>query len=308
MSSIPQIDEMVEVAGRTLRAAGYEVIGFQRTFNRAEFRCVINTKLGAIVRFLFVFSSDSEFQPDDLTEFRHVADSQGLALIVVSGSGAENQVSWMDFLRAMGGAVPSWRALQPNYRDALLTASTNTVPPGESGEAWALFEDLIADGLEFAFGRKVRRFGGRRRGQKVSDMIAQLPESDLLIVDGKATASEFDAGWPQLRALAEYVEKQRARQNGLNEILAALIFSRAFQQDNARLRGASDEFFASARVPLCFMTANTLAFMIEAFRENLGLRNVIRWRSLFVGGLIEDAKLSKLIREAKQERIEPGEI
>jgi len=308
MSSTPKIDEIVEIASRTIRAAGYEVFEFQRTFNRAEFRCAISTRLGATVRFLFVFTSEIEFQPEELIDFRHVADTQGLALIVISIAGAEDQVSWPDFLRAMGGAVPSWRALQPNYRDALLTASRNKLPTGESGEAWALFEDLIADGLEFALGRKVRSFGGRRRGQKVSDMIAQLPEFDLLVVDGKATEKEFDAGWPQLRAIAEYVEKQKVRQNGLNRILAAVIFSSAFQQDIQGLRSASDEFLATVGVPLCFMTASTLAFMVESFRDNPHLRNAIRWKAVFVGGLIEDARLSRLIEEAKQERVEIREI
>jgi len=308
MSSASQIDEMVQIASRTLRAAGYEVFEFQRTFNRAEFRCSINTKLGATVRFLFVFTSELEFKPEELTEFRHVAATQGLALIVISVAGGENQVSWTDFVRALGGAVPSWRALQPNYREALLAASRNILPAGESGEAWALFEDLIADGLEFTLGRKVRSFGGRRRGQKVSDMVAQLPEFDLLVVDGKATEKGFDAGWPHLRALVEYVEKQKIRQNGLNKILAAVIFSSAFQQNAQGLRNASDEFMATAGVPLCFMTASTLAFMVETFRNNPDLRNTIRWKAVFVGGLIEDSRLFKLIEEAKHERVESREI
>lgn len=308
MDSPPQIDEIVEVASRTLRAAGYEVFEFQRTYNRAEFRCTISTQLGATVRFLFVFTADNEFKPEELAEFRHVADTQGLALIVVSTAGAEGQVGWPDFLRSLGGAVPSWRALEANYRDALLTASRNRLPAGETGEAWALFEDLVADGLEFALGRKVRRFGGRRRGQKVSDMIAQLPEFDLLVVDAKATENEFDAGWPHLRALVEYVNKQKTRQNGLNKVIAAIIVSSAFQQDSQTLRNASDEFLAATAVPLCFVTASTLASMIESFRQSPHLRNAVRWKAAFVGGLIEEAKVSKLIEEAQQERVESRQI
>jgi len=307
-STTPQIDEIVQIAGRTLRAVGYEIFEFQRTFNRAEFRCCISTKLGATVRFLFVFTSAPQFKSEELTEFRHVAETQGLALISISGVGAEGQVSWADFLRAMGGPVPSWRALQPNYSEVLLTASRNKLPAGESGEAWALFEDLIADGLEFSLGRKVHSFGGRLRGQKVSDLIAQLPEFDLLVVDGKATEKEFDAGWPNLRALAEYVEKQKIRQNGLNRILAAVIFSSAFKQDSKSLRDALDEFMAATGVPLCFMTAGALAFMVELFRKNPELRNAIRWKAVFVGGLIGEPKISKLTEEAKIERIESREI
>jgi hypothetical protein len=308
MNPTPQIDEIVEVANRTLRAAGYEVFEFQRTLNRAEFRCRITSRLGAVISFLFVFTSKGEFSTEETAELQHVSSTQGLARVLVSLNGDQGQVSWADFLRAMGGAVPSWRALQPNYKEILLTASQDTLPPGETGEAWALFEDLIADGLEFALGRRVRRFGGRRRGQKVSDMIAQLPDFDLLVVDAKATKGQFDSGWPNLRPLVEYVLKQQVRQSGLNNVLAALIVSSEFRQDSEGLRSSSDEFLASTHVPLCFLSARILALMIHTFREKPRLRNAIRWSALFTGGLIDDAKLTRLINEAERECVEDREM
>jgi hypothetical protein len=304
MSQALQIDELVQAANRTLRAAGYEVNEFQRTLNNAEFRCAINSRLGASLSFLFAFTSAETFSPEKLAELAHVSESQHLALVAVSLYGGDGQVSWANFLRAMGGEVPSWRALQPNYREALITAARDTLPNGETGEAWVLFEELVADGLEFVLGRRVRRFGGKRRGQKVSDMIAQLPNFKLLVVDAKASGSAFNAGWPQLRALNEYVKKQQIRQNGTNEVLAALIVSSAFKQVESGLRMRAEEFLAEARVPLCFTTADTLASMVECFRESPQLRNSLRWYSLFTGGLIEKARVDRAVKEAVDEFVE----
>ena len=307
METDPSIEEIVEVANRTLRAAGYEVYEFQRTHNHAEFRCRIGSRLGPMIPFFFAFTSAEQFPRAYEEAVGQLSEAQGLALVLVSAGGGEGQLSWLDFLRAMGGAVPSWRALQPNYRDALLTASMDQLPSGEIGEAWVVFEDLIADGLEFALGRRVRRLGGRRRGQRVSDMIAQLPNFELLLIDGKATKTSFDAGWPQLRALVEYVKKQQLRQNGHNNVIAALVMSSNFKQAGAGLRTISDEFFAQTRVPLCFMTARTLVSIVGALKDKPSLRNALSWNSVFVGGLVEDSKFAKLLEEARSEQIESRE-
>jgi hypothetical protein len=308
MSSEPKIDEVIEVASRTLRAAGYEVFEFQRSLNRAEFRCRISSRLGAVIRFMFCFTSGDEFPDNQIEELQHLAESQALSLILVSQKGSEGGMSWSDFLRAMGGAVPSWRALQTNFRHALLVASRNKLPEDEVGEAWALFEDLIRDGLEFVLGRKVRSFGGRRRGQKVSDMIAQLPNFDLLVVDAKATEKCFDASWPQMRPLVEYVKKQQLRQSGLNNVIAALIVSSQFKQNEHQLRGISDAFIAETRVPACFMTAETLAILIETFRASPLLRNAVQWSAVFTGGLVAEDKVLKLIEEARSEYVEGRDL
>jgi hypothetical protein len=72
------------------------------------------------------------------------------------------------------------------------------------GEAWRFFEDLVADGFDLVFGRKERRMGARRRGQRVGDMITQIPDGAVLVVDPKATAGAFSAAISELRPLIEY--------------------------------------------------------------------------------------------------------
>ena len=139
-----------------------------------------------------------------------------------------NQLGWTEFLEVMGGAVPSWKALTDEYLEHLQKASKNEIPSGLTGEAWWIFESLVADGLEFCFGRRVNRLGGQRRGQRVSDMVAPLPDFSVVVVDAKASGPGFDANAGSLRALAEYVNKQKQRQQGGGDVVAALrpIFER----------------------------------------------------------------------------------
>ena len=231
-----------------------------------------------------------------------MAARDGRSLVLVGAESTSLQLGWMDFLDAMGGAVPSWRALGEQYAGDLKTASVNENPTGYVGEAWRLFEDLVADGLEFCFGRKVRRLGARKRGQRVSDMITQLPDGAVLVVDAKATKSGFNAAISELRALVEYTELQRLRQRGHNEVFSSLIVSSSFQQAADGLVVASREFQAQASVPASFLTADLLGRIVRDLSRSPQIRNAINWRRLFAGSLVTEAEWQKQLDQAITER------
>ena len=60
--------------------------------------------------------------------------------------------------------------MSDDFGPASIEAAKNKTPTWMNGEAWTILDDLTGDGLEFLFGRRVRRFGGRRRGLRMSDM------------------------------------------------------------------------------------------------------------------------------------------
>lgn len=189
-----------------------------RNFRRAqatrhiEFSCERVSRLGPSVQFLIAITDQSEFSDEAANDIAHAAANQNRLVVLVSNSGRTGQLCWTEFLDVMGGAVPSWRTLTDEYREHLLTASKNVLPPGLTGEAWWIFESLVANGLEFCFARRVNRMGGQKRGKRVSDMVAPLPDFSVIVVDAKASGSGFDVGAGSLRALVEYVEKQKQRQ------------------------------------------------------------------------------------------------
>ena len=227
--------DTVSLATRTLVAAGYSVSGVHRQPTHIEFKCESTTRLGATFQLLIAITDQPIFRPDQVVEIGHEARNQNRVPVFVSCDGVSGQISWVDFLEAMGGAVPPWRVLTPDFAGHLKTAARNRLPPGFSGEAWRLFEELAGDGLELCFGRRVNRMGAYQRGKKVSDMVAPLPDFDVIVVDAKASEAGYDASSPSFRALTEYVEKQKVRQRGGGQVVAALVISSQFLQDEAGL-------------------------------------------------------------------------
>lgn len=298
--------ELYSTATRTLLASGYVITSTDPHPTHIEFDCERPSRLGAMLRFRVGFTAENQFDSTTLKAMRQTADSAARAAIFVSLKGGDGQVSWTEFLNVLGGAVPSWRALSNEYPAALATAARNKIPKGMSGEAWAIFEDLVADGLEFCFGRKVGRFGGRRRGLRVSDMIAQLPDSSLIVVDAKAYEGGIDVKWPALRPLVEYVQLQKQYQQERNEVVAALIVSSKFQRDKSALAKPASNFLGETRVPLCFITAKTLAGIVSIITHMPDFRNSISWKFLFTGGLIDVPSFRKQLNRVKTERFEPG--
>lgn len=293
---------LVATCIRTLLASGYAITGSTRQPRHIEIACQRRIAIGADLRFLIAVTDQDEFSQTELEELRHVAGQQSRALALVAGKPGPEHLATAEFLGALGGPVPSWRALTPDFGLLLKTAATNVLPPGLEGEPWQLFEDLTADGLEFLFGRRVQRMGGRRRGKAVSDMLAQMPDLALLIIDSKAAGRPFDVDTQTLRALGEYVRVQKQRQSGHNELFSALLVSCAFLQKRDRLQQISTAFFADWGLPISMLVADDLADLVERVKERPTLRNAVRWRHVFHGGLVERTTIVEQLKRAEETR------
>jgi len=292
----------VAVAARTLLLAGYAIENSRRQPTHIEILCHKTSVLASDVRYLVAITEADAFTEHTVQELRRISGREGRSLVLVGATATELQLGWADFLDALGGAVPSWRALAPEYENNLLTAGSNRLPGGVTGEAWRLFEDLVADGFEFVFGRKVRRMGARKRGQRVSDMITQIPDGAVLVVDAKATAGAFSASISDLRPLIEYTRMQRHRQRGHNEVFAAVLIAPAFEQEANVLSGISKQFLAETGVPVAFLQAALLGQMVTSLSQRPDLRIAVHWRPLFAGGLIAARDFQSELTRADTER------
>jgi hypothetical protein len=292
----------VALAARTLLLAGYAIENSRRQPTHIEILCHKTSVLASDVRYLVAITEAESFTEHTVQELRRIAGREGRSLVLVGATATELQLGWVDFLDALGGAVPSWRALAPEYENDLLTTAGNRLPAGVTGEAWRLFEDLVADGFELVFGRKVRRMGARKRGQRVSDMITQMPDGAVLVVDAKATASAFNASISELRPLIEYTRMQRLRQRGHNEVFAAVLVAPAFEQDCSGLSAVSRQFVTEAAVPVGFLHASVLSQMVTSLSQRPDLRVAVHWRSLFSGGLVDAHDFQSELTRADTER------
>ena len=292
---------------RTLIVAGYSIEGSHWQPRHIEILCKRTDILGASIPYLIAVTDVDEFSNEEIDDIHCSASNQDRIPVIVTPIPSERTISWEDFTEALGGAVPSWQALSPEYDQALVTAAKNQLPSGVTkGEAWLIFEDLAGSGLEFIFGRRVRRLGGRLRGQPVSDMQAQMPTGDVLVVDTKASTDGFDVTWPELRPLVEYVRHQRVRQSGQVELFGALILSSNFKQNDDRLSELSSRFFAEVRVPLSFIDADVLAATVNLFQKRPDVRNGIHWNQIFKGGRICLSMIRNEMHAVDNERVRDG--
>lgn len=294
--------DLVATCTRTLLASGYVITASSRQPRHIEILCERRVSIGAQVRFLVAITDQPGFAPNELEDLQHVAAQQARALALIASEPGPEQLTDREFLDALGGAIPSWRALTAEYSQSLRIAATNALPPGLVGEPWQVFEDLAADGFEFTFGRRVQRMGGRQRGRAVSDMLAQMPDMALLVIDAKATAAAFDVSTDTLRALGEYVRLQKQRQTGYNEIFSAILVSSGFAQKADRLGEISTRFYADWGVPISMLAADDLAKLVEAVKEQPAVRNAVPWRNVFSGGRVNWSVIGQELKRAAQER------
>lgn len=291
----------VATATRTLQAAGFDITNVVRHPGHIEYQCEREDAFGANVRYLIVISPGE--QPSPGLEFASKEASAGARTVVaVARVGGDTWLSWNEFLSVLGGAVPTWRALDQSFPDALRTASRNELPHGASGEAWRLFEEGVADGLEFIFGRRVKRMGGVQRFKPLPDMLALTPDDLLMLVDAKAAGEGlYEVERPKLRPLAEYVERQRARQIGAVPVGTALIVA-GFFEPKGSLDGICNDFMAANQIPLALLEVETLLLLVGSCRDMPSLRAKLRWRHLFYrAGLIPLKLVEDELHSARSE-------
>lgn len=299
-----EIDVGIKVATRTLVAAGFTINDFKRGPRHGEYFCERDDAFGVSIPYLIVICDTDEPDESNLSYARRGAQEENRVFVVVAHNAGDTWIGWDDFIDALGGAVPTWRALSHEYPSILNTASKNRLPSGLTGEAWQIFEDAVADGLEFIFGHRVKRLGGRKRGHKVSDMITRTPDDKILIVDAKASEAKYDVGGPELRPLGEYINKQKIRQKGRLEVSAAVIVAHQFEQASDRLQELSGSFLAETGLPLAFIEVRTILKMIDALGKSPRTRNIIRWAQIFcAGGLIAPQKFDKELSAAVRESL-----
>ncbi|MDQ2668797.1 MAG: hypothetical protein M3Z05_22780, partial [Gemmatimonadota bacterium] len=289
---------------RTLLAAGFAIKRARRQPGHIEISCERRDVLGASIPYLLVVCEGDRPPTGDLPNIMRTAARAGQVVVIVAQTSGPEWLSWTEFLAALGGAVPTWRALSGDYASVLRTVAKTELPTGMIGEAWEIFEEATADGLEFLFGRRVRRMGGARRGQRVSDIVALTPDERVLVVDAKASAKKYDVTWPRLRPLVEYVKAQKARQKGQLDVGGAVVVAGGFKHSNADLMALAGEFFAETNVPITFVDVDVLLALVGRMTERPDLRNAVAWVKLFCrGGRLMPAHVRRELDAADAERM-----
>jgi hypothetical protein len=271
----------LDVLVRTLITAGFSVNNAKRYPTHIEIESSRSDAFGIQVPYVFALTDEDKFPASLKTHILENHSPHGILIVFIAQEPDKECLGWQDILDILGGAVPTWRALGPDYSDYLLITGKNQLPEGALGEAWQLFESAVADGLEYLLGHRVRQLGGKRRGQRVSDMVAQSSDETLMVIDAKASQSSYSVRMSDLRPLIEYVATQKQRQKGNIEVRSAIIVANEFQQCNEELIEVCAEFLSVTGVPLCCLTTLTLLEMIDLISKYPKVKNAVIWRKVF---------------------------
>ena len=289
---------------RSLFLNGFTVTAVNRGANQIEILCERRDLLGALVKYGIALTDSARPPVTEFEAFAQEVTADGRTVVAIAAEAGQGWLGWDDVILAMGGEIPSWRALDDSYADVLRKSSHNEPIDGVLGEAWSVFEQAVADGLEFILALRVRRHGGLRRGRSVSDMLAETSDARILVVDAKSSKRAFDVSTDALRQIREYVLKAKTHQKGGSPVGSAVLIAREFQQDEPRLANLANEFLAETQVPLAFLTVSVLTTMVSFFKDKPVLRRSIPWRQVFCQtGLIHEQTFRKLAKHAIQERI-----
>jgi len=294
-------------ATRTLVTAGFSITNSRRQPTHIEIHCERSDMFGAVVRYLVVVC-DGDLPPEnDRPNIQKEADNERRVVVLVANSSGTDWLSWTEFLASLGGAVPSWRALSADYEGVLTESARNTLPKGLDGEAWQVFEDAVADGFEFLFGNRVNRLGGKKRGRRVSDMVTQTPDHHVLVLDAKASKRPFEATWDELRPLVEYTKLQIKRQRGHFEVRAAVLIASSIAQTPINLGKLSGDFVGDVGIPISFVIAEDLSYLIKTLAREPILRSSVNWPQIFGrGGLVTRQQIDEELRSAREGRYARG--
>jgi hypothetical protein len=274
------IDPTVGTFARTLTLSGYVITEFSRHEDHVLCRCSRIDTFGVPVRYLFALTDGTSYTKEIRDHIEHVGEHERRVTVLIARMEGDGICSWPDFVDALGGAVPTWRAVTDSYAADLNVLATNQLPAGYEGEAWFLFEEAVADGLEFLLGRRVTRLGGKQRGKDLPDSVALTHDRAIIVVDSKASSQPFSVNVTSLRPLQDYVQNQKLREQGAPQAAGVLV-AKSFKQDTSEVISEGNRFLSDAGVPLSLLTVETLLQMIGLARVNPTLRNGVSWKKVF---------------------------
>jgi len=90
------------------------------------------------------------------------------------------------------------------------------------------------------------------------------------------------------------------------ELIGALVVLSSFHQTKVRLQEISREFYAESRVPVTFMTAQTLGEIVTILSERPDARNGILWSRLLSGTVVSVDEFNGQLRDLDSERVSRG--
>lgn len=292
---------------RTLLASGFVLDTVIPQPQYVVFKARRTDEFGVSWSYLIAFSGNAVLSPADVNMLERIARYDKASLIVVGSTQKTPTgtpvIAPDAFIARLGGKVPSYLPLEPEYTEQLSLLGHNSLPTGLVGKPDDLFEMYVQAGLEFLLQDRVIRYGQERRFKVVPDGLVLGRNSLLLLYDCKAYSGGYPIKRESLRQFADYALNFHHRyEHYIGRLHAFVVISGHFKSVNS-LGERSAELFGLCQVPLVCLEAQTLGEMVSLLAARPVFRQAVNWRRVFSGEMVDIKAFKEQLEAIEQDGV-----
>jgi len=266
---------------RTLLLNGFSITSAQRSSAAEVLEVQRTDDLGAQVRYVLLIATHP--QESITVPFLKRAEER-VATPIGIGEFAQappfTVFSLAEFYRVLGGAIDETVVYEDDLPALLDELGHNRVPPGLTGKADDLLEDIVKQCFQFSTGRRSRRYGKDRLFEPVPDGI--VLDEDAVLYDTKAYAAGFSIEADDVKRFAGYVDDFNTRyRNELGSVHSFVLVTGHFTQDASALESRRSELYSRCHTQLTCVSGMALGEIVRLVRAAPGLRRALDWKRLF---------------------------
>jgi hypothetical protein len=296
----------LQVAVRTLTVGGFILQKASRYPGYAVIYMHRYDEFGVKQQYCFALF-EGKPAPGQIQAAEVAANHHQAELVFISPTTIHEQpyIEWTRFLNLFGGPVYSYSPLEPEFGDYLKQLGLNKLPASLEGKPDDLFEIYVHRALEFIFGCKVHRYGQERRFEARPDGIIVQGRTFSALYDAKAYSKGYDVTLDSIRQFSSYVLEFRNRYNQYFDLHSFIVISGTFPHKKNTLESRSRQLLSEVNIPLVFLTAESIAHIINLLSDFPSARRSINWRKIFVNPVIDPGLIQAELQIIDQDKIIP---
>lgn len=296
----------IQVAVRTLTIGGFTLEKATRNPSFALIYAYRYDEFGVKQQYCFAIFEDPPAE-DEIESAKIGAGHNNTELVIISPSPIQEKVSieWARFLNLFGGPVFSYSPLETEFGEQIKQLGFNKLPAGLEGKPDDLFELYTHKALEFIFGCKVNRYGQERRFEAYPDGVILKANRFTALYDTKAYSDGYDVDSNSIRQFGSYVTDFQYRYSQVFDLNAFIVISGAFPSSADALENRSRQLLSETRVPLVFLTAESIVQIINLLSAFPAARRAINWRKIFVHPVVTPNLIQKELDAINKDKIVP---
>ena len=248
------------------------------------------------VRIAYSFVLYESISPSTIKSIVKAATKRNASVVLIGAKRFPGVpcLTWEDFVGKMGGPVPSWTVVDPEFSRKLQDLAQNKLPPEMEGQPDTLFENMVKEALQFLFSDRVIQYGQERLFEKVPDGIAFVTHHWPILYDCKAYGKGYSVNADDVRRFADYVNEFNRRYATIyHSVQTFLVVTGELADSGQSLERRVVDLRAACNAQLVVVCAEDLGEIVTLLVGAPASRRSIDWKRL----LASNKLVAKDVRE-----------